>query len=115
MIGTMQTKEMAEFYEKVFERKPDMFENNYYGWQVGECFFTIGEHSEMGGKSKDSGRVMFNLETPDVKKEFERIKELGAEVVKEAYEVGENMWIATFADLDGNYFQLMTPWGEDDK
>ena len=41
--------------------------------------------------------------------EFERIKAAGAEVVKEPYEI-EGMWIATFADPDGNYFQLMSPW-----
>jgi predicted lactoylglutathione lyase len=23
------------------------------------------------------------------------------------------MWIATFADPDGNYFQLMSPWEKD--
>jgi predicted enzyme related to lactoylglutathione lyase len=32
-------------------------------------------------------------------------------VVKEPYEL-QGMWIATFADPDGNYFQLMSPWEE---
>jgi len=63
----------------------------------------------MEGKSKDQGRVMFNLETKDVKDGFERIKKCNAEVVKEPYEMGK-LWIATFADPDGNYFQLMSPW-----
>jgi len=35
----------------------------------------------------------------------------GAETVKEPYEMG-SLWIATFADPDGNYFQLMSPWKE---
>ena len=55
---------------------------------------------------------MFNFETDDVKKEFERIKEIGAHVIKEPYSMDENddqSQIATFADPDGNYFQLMTP------
>ena len=39
---------------------------------------------------------MFNLETTDVKGEFVRIKELGADVVKEPYEMGPG-WIATFS------------------
>ena len=109
MIGTMQPKVMAQFYENVFEKKPDMEEEGWYGWQVGACFFGIGHHSKMGGTSKDQGRVMFNLETKDVKGDFERIKKLNAEVVKEPYEMGK-LWIATFADPDGNYFQLMSPW-----
>jgi len=55
---------------------------------------------------------MLNFSTPDVKGEFERIKALGAEVVAEPYEpgAGEGMLMCTFADPDGNYFQLSTPW-----
>lgn len=109
MIGTMQPKIMVEFYEKVFGKKPDMSEGEWGGWQVGSCFFGVGQHSEMGGKSKDPGRVMFNIETKEVKEEFERIKKAGATVIKEPYEM-QGAWIATFADPDGNYFQLMTPW-----
>lgn len=109
MIGTMQPKVMAEFYEKVFDKKPDMAEEGWAGWQIGACFFGVGEHSEMGGKAKDPGRVMFNLETTQVKEEFARIKATGATVIKEPYEM-QGAWIATFADPDGNYFQLMSPW-----
>ena len=44
-----------------------------------------------------------------MKDEFERIKAAGATVIKEPYEMGD-AWIATLADPDGNYFQLMSPW-----
>ena len=55
---------------------------------------------------------MLNFSTSDVKAEFERIKALGAQVVAEPYgpEGGEGMLMCTFADPDGNYFQLSTPW-----
>ncbi len=110
MVGSMQPKAMADFYESVFEKKPDMKEGEWAGWQVGSSFFSVGEHSEMSGKAKDPGRVMFNLETKQVKEEFERIKAIhGAVVIKEPYEM-QGMWIATIADPDGNYFQLMSPW-----
>lgn len=112
MVGTTNVKEMSEFYEKIFERPSDMTESNWYGWQMGSGYFSIGEHSETAGMAQDPARVMFNFETEDVKGEFERIKNLGATVIKEAYEMG-GMWIATFADPDGNYFQLMSPWRED--
>ncbi len=109
MIGTMQPKELAAFYEKVFQKKPDMAEGNWSGWQVGDCFFNIGEHSEVKGKAKEPQRLILNFAIKEVKEEFERIKALGATVIKEPYEM-QGMWIATFADPDGNYFQLMTPW-----
>jgi predicted enzyme related to lactoylglutathione lyase len=109
MIGSMQPEVLAAFYEKVFGKKPDMAEGKWTGWMVGNTFFTVGEHSETKGKSKNPQRVMFNFETKEVKKEFERIKKLGATVVQEPYEMGK-AWIATLADPDNNYFQLMTPW-----
>ncbi len=110
MVGTMQPKAMIEFYEKVFGKKPDMNEGEWGGWMVGSCFFGVGKHSEMIGKAKDPGRVMFNLETKAVKEEFARIKAIkGVAVIKEPYEM-QGAWIATLADPDGNYFQLMTPW-----
>ena len=105
----MQPKVLGEFYEKVFQKKPDMQEKEWYGWMVGACFLGVGHHSKMKGMTKDPGRVMFNLETKEVKEEFERIKKLGTKVIKEPYEI-QGAWIATFADPDGNYFQLMSPW-----
>ncbi len=54
---------------------------------------------------------MLNFSTSDVRGEFERIKGLGAEAVAEPYEPGGgDMLMCTFADPDGNYFQLATPW-----
>ena len=86
-------------------------DNGYWGWQMGTAFLSVLEHSAMGGNAKDPGRVMFVFETAQVKEEFERIKAIGGAVIKEPYEMGE-AWIATLADLDGNYFQLMSPMGQ---
>lgn len=109
MIGTAAPKELISFYKKVLGKSPDMEEEGWAGWQLGSCFFTVGEHSEVKGKSKQPGRMLFNLETNEVQREFKRIVKTGATVIKEPYEM-EGSWIATFADPDGNYFQLMSPW-----
>jgi len=109
MIGSSQPKVLADFYEKVFARPADFSDEGWYGWQVGSANLAIGEHSEVEGKAKEPQRIILNLETEQVKEEYERIKALGARVVKELYEM-EGTWIATFADLDGNYFQVVTPW-----
>ncbi len=109
MVGTSDIKTMADFYEKMFDRKADMIDDNFFGWTVGKTFFGVSAHSEVKGKSSEPQRIMFNFETAEVKEEFLRMKEAGAIVVKEPYEMGE-AWIATLEDPDGNYFQLMTPW-----
>jgi predicted enzyme related to lactoylglutathione lyase len=110
MIGTKQPQALIAFYEKVLGKPPDMVdsENGFAGWQVGSANFSVLEHSEMGGNTKDAGRVMFNFETTTVKEEFERMKAAGAIVIREPYEIGGG-WVATLADPDGNYFQLVTP------
>ncbi len=113
MIGTKQLKGLATFYEKVIGKPAEMVdkENGFYGWQVGSSYFSVLEHSEMGGKTKDPGRIMLNFETTQVKEEFDRIKALGATVIRAPYEMGGG-WIATLADPDGNYFQLVSPMGQ---
>ncbi len=110
MICSKQSAALASFYEKVLERPADMADQNegYYGWQVGSFYLMVLDHSERGGKTTDPGRVMLNFETEQVKQEFERIKAAGAEVISEPYEMGQGM-IATLADPDGNYFQLVSP------
>lgn len=112
MLGTKQPLVLAAFYEKLFGKPADMAdqEHGFWGWQIGNVFIGILTHSEMGGSSKEPGRMMINFETSQVKEEFERIKALGGKVVKEPYDMGGGL-IATLADPDGNYFQLMNPMG----
>lgn len=110
MIGTSQVEVLADFYAKVLGRPADMHDGPYYGWQVGSSFLTVGEHSEVHGQSREPARIMLNFETREVKAEFERLKELGATVIKEPYSMDGNGWIATLADPDGNFLQLMPPW-----
>jgi len=54
---------------------------------------------------------MFNFETRDVKGEFEESGSSGPRG-RGAYSPAEDPkgMIATFADPDNNYFQLVTPW-----
>ena len=110
MIGTKQLKLLADFYAKVLGKPAEMVdsEHGFYGWQVGSSYFSLLDHSEMQGKTKDPGRVMLTFETASVNEEFERVKGLGGTVIRAPYEMGGG-WIATLADPDGNYFQLITP------
>jgi predicted enzyme related to lactoylglutathione lyase len=66
------------------------------------------------GKNAEPGRVIWNIETADVRSEFDRLVAAGANVVREPYDPGGDGGdglIATFEDPDGNYFQLMSPMG----
>ena len=112
LIGSSQPDVLAAFYAKVFGKAADFADGGYAGWKVGAAFVTVGPHSEMKGSAREPARVLLNFETAEVKEEFARIKGVGATVVAEPYQMdGMPGWIATFADPDGNYFQLMTPMG----
>lgn len=112
LMGTAQLNALVEFYTRVFGRPADMQDGGYYGWEVGSCFLIIGEHSEVRGQAKEPARIILNLETPAVKEEFERLRQLGVTVIKEPYSMDESDsgLIATLADPDGNYIQLMSPF-----
>lgn len=113
MIGTHDPKTLGKFYENVLDKKPDWTDGDWFGWQIGNTHLTIGEHSEVKGKAKEPQRILLNFDAKDVQKEFDRIKKIdGVTIIKEPYHPGEakEMLIATFADPDGNYLQLTTPW-----
>ena len=112
LVFSKDPKKLADFYKQVFQKDPDWSEGGYYGFMAGKGFITFGPHDKVQGKNANPERIMFNFETKDVKGEFERIKKLGAAVVAEPYNPAEDpkMMIATFADPDNNYFQLVTPW-----
>ena len=113
MLGSEDSKQLADFYSKVLGPPNPQWSdeaNGWFGFQAGHGGLAIGPHSEVSGKNQHPGRIMVNFETSDVKAEFERIKGEGAQVIAEPYSPGGGMLMCTFADPDGNYFQLATPW-----
>ncbi len=115
LLFSENPKKLKEFYRKIFRKKPDWTEGDYYGFMTDKGFITIGPHKKVRGKNRNPERIMFNLETKNVKREFGRIKKIGAAVIAEPYHPMEapEMMIATFADPDNNYFQLVTPWEDE--
>ncbi len=118
MINTENLDVLVKFYKKVFNKEPEMSEDGYAGFVVGNGFFGIGFHDKIHGKAKDADRVLFNFETTEVKDEFERVSKIeGVTVVKEPYSMGDGdqYWVSTLADPDGNLFQLVSPWDDGGK
>jgi predicted enzyme related to lactoylglutathione lyase len=114
LIGSADPGRLVEYYTKLFG-EPGMADGGYTGWQLGSGFVTVGPHSEVTGKNTQPGRLIWNIESSDVRSEFDRMKAAGAIVVAEpySYEGYPDSLIATLADPDDNYFQLMTPMSPD--
>ena len=112
LIGSADPQRLVDYYTKVLGT-PGMSDGGYTGWQVGSGFVTVGPHDQLHGSNPEPGRLIWNIESADVKADFDRMKAAGATVVREPYSFEQfpNSWIATLADPDGNYFQLMSPMG----
>lgn len=109
LIGSEDPARLIAYYKKLFG-EPGMSDETYAGWQIGSGFMSVGPHSEVKGQNAQPGRVIWNIETNDVRGEFERLVAAGATVVREPYDFEPMSGIiATLADPDGNYFQLMSP------
>jgi predicted enzyme related to lactoylglutathione lyase len=110
LIGSEDPKRLVDYYTPLFG-KPGWDDGGYTGWLIGNGGITVGPHSEVHGRNAEPGRLIWNIETPDVKGEFEKLKAAGATVIREPYnfEGAPESWIATLADPDGNYFQLVSP------
>jgi predicted enzyme related to lactoylglutathione lyase len=114
LIGSGDPKRLADYYTRLFG-EPAYSGDGYTSYRIGNGGITVGPHSEVHGKNGEPGRMIWNIETKDVKGDFERLKAAGATVVREPYEFQEGdevAWIATLADPDNNYFQLTSPFPE---
>lgn len=109
LIGSENPERLVEYYTKIFGT-PAMSQGGYEGWQIGNGFLTVGPHDQVKGKNAHPGRLIWNIESADVKGDFAKFKAAGAMVVREPYSLGEPpAWIATLTDPDDNYFQLVSP------
>jgi predicted enzyme related to lactoylglutathione lyase len=110
LIGSEDPQRLADYYTRLFG-EPGWNEGGYIGWLIGSGALTVGPHSDVSGRNAHPGRIIWNIESADVKGDFERFKAAGATVIRDPYGVGETDegLIATFADPDDNYFQLMSP------
>ena len=65
-IGTENRQRLRDYYTKLFG-KPNWDDGGYFGWQIGGGAVTIGPHDQVKGKNSAPGRVIWNIETADVK------------------------------------------------
>ncbi len=110
LIGSEDPGRLAAYYTKLFG-EPAWQEGGYTGWRIGTGGLMVGPHDEVSGRNAQPGRIIWNIESPDVRADFERFKAAGGTVIREPYSPDQSSGalIATFADPDDNYFQLASP------
>lgn len=114
IIGSQNAKRLGKFYKDVLGLKMteemEYGDDNSYGigFNLGnKVGLFVTDHSKVKGKSKLPDRVMFNLEVDDIEKEVKRLKKAKVKIIADIYHVQDYGFVATIADPDGNYFQLV--------
>ena len=110
LVGSEDPARLTAYYSKLFG-EPRWNDGGYTGWLIGGGGVTVGPHDQVHGANAEPGRLIWNIESEDVKADCERFKAAGATIVREPYtfEGAPGSWIATFSDPDDNYFQLTSP------
>lgn len=113
LLGSQNAKKLADFYKNKVGLKvtmeAEMGENNeaLFIFGMKGCGLYIIDHSKVSGKNKNPDRFIFNLEVDDIEKEVARLDKAGVKKNQDIYHVEDYGKIATFEDVDGNYFQLV--------
>lgn len=111
MLSSEDSQKLADFYkEKVglnCTMEFEMGDKGEKGFAFENVKLYINQHSEVHGKTKEPQRVILNLETDDIEKEVEKLNNAGVKKIKDTYHVEGYGLVATFEDVDGNYFQIV--------
>lgn len=119
LLASENAKALAGFYQdKVGIKIKEEYEmgdnSNAYDMDSGEgSSFMILDHSEIKGSAKEPQRFMVNFEVDNLDKAVGEVSDKGVKVVAKKYHVEGYGYIATFEDLDGNYFQLVQVRGNE--
>lgn len=98
---------LIAFYRDVVGLAPD--ERFGHSLKAGPARLRITGHSQTKGPSKDPTRSLINLFVTDAKAEFDRLQLRGVTVIRAPDREAWGGLVSTFADPDGNYFQLIEP------
>ncbi|OGM23344.1 hypothetical protein A2691_01415 [Candidatus Woesebacteria bacterium RIFCSPHIGHO2_01_FULL_39_23] len=67
----------------------------------------IVDHSKVKDKNKFPERIIVDFEVGNIDNEIKRLEKAGVKKIQRKYHIEGYGYIATFEDIDGNYFQLV--------
>jgi hypothetical protein len=70
LIGSEDPQRLVDYYTKLFG-EPAWNEGGYIGWLIGSGSMTVGPHDQVSGKNTQPGRIIWNIESADVKADFD--------------------------------------------
>jgi predicted enzyme related to lactoylglutathione lyase len=117
IISSSNAKKLAGFYQdtvglkQVQEYVMGDHDEAVFVFDLAGISLAIVDHSDVKGKNANPERVMLNFEVDNIDQEVARLKQAKVKLVQDTYHVQDYGHIATFADPEGNYFQLVKTQG----
>lgn len=113
-LFSQSASKLAKFYrEKVglkvtFEAVIGENDEELYTFEMkqGSVLYIV-DHSKVKSKNKNPERMIINFEVGNIKEDVKKLEKAGVKKIQDIYHVEEYGYIATFEDIDGNYFQLV--------
>jgi predicted enzyme related to lactoylglutathione lyase len=105
LLGSSRADLVKQWYRRAFDVK----ENDMGAFEFGDVQLFIEPHSEIDGPTKEPARCIINLDVTDCRAYARQLRDLGARFVRELEQMPFGL-IATVADPDGNYVQIIE-WG----
>ena len=113
LLSSENPKALAEFYQdKVGIKIKEEYEmgegESTFEMEVGEGnSLYINSHSEVKGKNNQPQRYIINFEVANIDEAIKEVSGKSVKIIAEKYHIEGYGYIATFEDLNGNYFQLV--------
>ena len=115
ILFSEDAKKLAEFYrnkvglDMTLEAEVGEEDGGLYGFEFGEekTGLYVMNHSKVKGKNTQPERIIFNLEVEDIEEDVKKLDKAEVKKIADTYHMQEYGLIATFEDIDGNYFQLV--------
>ncbi|MBM32544.1 MAG: hypothetical protein CL764_06815 [Chloroflexi bacterium] len=107
IIWTENLKEMTDFYEKILGLSVKTKKPNYVNFEWGDFKLTIGEHSQVKGKSKDKFRIMINFDVLNINQTISDLSKKGINIIRKPEREEWGGLISTIEDPDKNIIQFL--------
>ncbi|QQG40828.1 MAG: VOC family protein [Candidatus Levyibacteriota bacterium] len=112
LIWSDDYKKLAKWYKEILglEQVEEITHPNDtgIGFQVGNVYLWIGQHSKVKGKNKDIHRHMINFVVDSVSKSYKELQKKGVKFFAKPFKAPTfDKYFVTFYDLDDNLVQLI--------
>ena len=116
-IFTPDPDKLVKFYTDVLDmkilKKLELPKDYGYSVEVAPSYtLWIAKHSEVNGNSTEPIRTMLNLYCDEIEKYYQKVKESRVKIIQEPicmgeFNPGEERFVFTFHDPEGNCLQMM--------